>query len=266
MTDPDSPTPAGETKILEIAERIVTEEGEDALTMEHLAQQSGASRTTLYRLFGSRKELLTRLAARPGVQIASPEQGQDIRARILTATHAVLSATGSTQFTLEQVADQAGLGVATIYRHFGTKENLLRDLSTTLYHPRRAARELFDQPSGDVQRDLEEFVCHVVQFMHSMGEIPRMLFSGDARMRELFQMNRSEQERTLTNLTRYLEEQIRAGQIKGGDPFDLAAALMGMIIGFVFIKPSYTKTQDSPETIAHRVVGVFLSGVRTGDR
>ena len=115
-----------------------------------------------------------------------------------------------------------------------------------------------------MEEELEEFVIQVVTFMQSMGEIPRMVFSGDARMRELFKTSRSEQDRTLTSLTRYLAEQVKAGRIKSIEPFDLAAAFMGMIIGFVFIKPSYSKVQEPPDRIARTVVRIFLAGVRKG--
>lgn len=52
----------------------------------------------------------------------------EVALRILDATYAVLSANTGRRTTMNQIADQAGLGVATVYRRFPQKPQLLRAL------------------------------------------------------------------------------------------------------------------------------------------
>lgn len=247
--------------ILQVASMILQDGGESSLTMDRLALESGVSRSSLYRRFGNRDSLLRILASTHGLQIDQLALDPDIRKRILSATQTVLGNTGSLHFTMEQVADEAGLGVATLYRHFGTKEKLLEQ-TADLFHPRQLAKELLSHASNDIQADLEGFATQVIQYMQSQNEISRLIFSGDVHVQQLFRNNRSDQERTLTTLTRYLAEQIKAGRLKHHDPFNLAASFFGMLLGFAFIKPSYTQAKEDPQQIAKFIVQVFLNGVK----
>lgn len=231
--------------------------------MDALASASGVSRASLYRLFGSRKGLIDRLSAENGLQIQLSDQDPDIPTRILKAAETVLSETGSLNFTMEQVADEAGLGVATLYRHFGSKDRLLEQMAERI-NPRQAASELAIHASGDVEADLIQFATRVLVFMQDQGALARMFFSGDARLNRLFHSNRNSQERTLTNLTRYLAGQIQDGNLRGGDPFNLATAFFGMILGFAFLKPSYTHTREDPQAVARTIVHIWLDGVKAG--
>lgn len=52
----------------------------------------------------------------------------EVALRILDATYAVLSANVGRRTTMNQIADQAGLGVATVYRRFPQKPQLMRAL------------------------------------------------------------------------------------------------------------------------------------------
>ena len=248
-----------EQQILAAAQRLLASGDESALTMDRLAAESGISRATIYRRFGGRSALLKRLATEHGVAVG--ELDVDFRNRILQAVRALITTTGSLNFTVEQVAAEAGVGVATVYRHFGNKENLLQNMAAQI-HPRRIAQELLAHPSGDLEADLQHFAQNVLQFMQIQGNFARMMMFGDVKVRQLFDSMRTDQERTLNSLTHYLEAQIQAGRLRAQDPFNLSAALLGMIIGFAFIKPSYTNTADDPEQAARFIVHLFLEGIQ----
>lgn len=249
--------------VMAAASRIIAIEGEKSLTMDRLAEESGVSRASLYRRFGGRKEIIKQLVAEDGSQISRLVLETDIRQRILAAAQSVMSSIGSLDFTMEQVADKAGLGVATLYRHFGNRDALLQQMAEK-FHPRQAALDLLEHDSGDIRVDLERFTTQVMEFMVSQMGVSRLIFSGDARIRQLLQSNQAHQERTLTTLTRYLTIQVKNGTIQEADPFNLATLFFGMIMGFAFLKPAYGSMVEDPNEIASLIVNVFLDGVQKG--
>jgi AcrR family transcriptional regulator len=66
-------------------------------------------------------------AKRPAVITPVQRRSRDVVARILEATGALLnSGPGSSAITMQQVADQAGVSVGSIYRYYADKSDLLR--------------------------------------------------------------------------------------------------------------------------------------------
>jgi AcrR family transcriptional regulator len=66
-------------------------------------------------------------ARRPVVVTPVQRRSRDVVARILEATGALLnSGPGSTGITMQQVAEQAGVSVGSIYRYYADKSDLLR--------------------------------------------------------------------------------------------------------------------------------------------
>jgi AcrR family transcriptional regulator len=241
---------------------IQTNPGKD-FTMDQLASQCGISRATLYRHVGSRAALLQRMAANNLITSADIET-PGIRERILQATRKALGQSGSTNFTIDQVALEAGVGVATVYRHFGNKENLLQTIARQI-HPRQAAFDLLQTTSGDLHHDLRAFVQSALQFMCEIRDIASLYISGDSKMQELFTTLRGDQNRTIHNLTKYLQSQMDTDKITRQDPFNLATALVGMIIGFSFLRATYTDQELDPDLAAETIVETFLHGISTKD-
>jgi AcrR family transcriptional regulator len=255
-----TPTDETDQRILTAARQLLDTNPEAAFTMDELAEASGISRATLYRRFGSRTALLQATAAEHGLDIdelAAPA----IRERILEATRQALAQAGSVNFTIEQVAAEAGVGVATIYRHFGNKDSLLKALSDRL-HPRRAAMQMLEQASGNLGTDLLRFASDALRFMYEYRDMAPVYFSGDSKIQDIFKTLRGDQNRTIDTLSRYLETQIQAGFIPTyQNAFDLATAFVGMLVGFAFIRASYTDDPLTPEQAAQTIVRIFLSGI-----
>jgi len=244
-------------KIFKIAHRLIHENG--GFTMDQLAEESGISRATIYRQVGNRKDILKQLSEENNLdlqELAEP----DIMERILHATRKALSEAGSVNFTIEEVANHAGLGVATIYRHFGNKTTLLESLANTL-HPRIAARHLLEVTSGNIEQDLHEFAEHALQFMYTNRDLASFYFSGSTQITAIFKSLRGDKNRTLNSLSLYFEERIKTGEIPSANAFDLATSFLGMIIGFAFLKPSYTDEIDEPSQAAKKIVQIFLTGI-----
>lgn len=247
-------------QILATARNLIDPNPNAAFTMDQLAEASGISRATIYRRFGSRAAILQALATEHGLTIEELDV-PDIRERILSATRMILAKTGSVNFTIEQVASEANVGVATIYRHFGNKESLLQTLSNKL-HPRQAAIQLLEQHSCDLNAGLLDFATNFLRFMYEHRDMTSVYFSGDVKTQDIFKSLRGDQNRTIDTLSRYLETQMQAGLLPAQNAFDLATAFVGMLVGFAFIRASYTDESLPPEQAAETIVHIFLSGIQ----
>ncbi len=224
-------------RILAAARALLQKHPAAPFTMARLAGETGLSRATLYRAVGSREALLSRLAREEGVDPADFSQ-PDIPTRILAAVRQVIAQIGSLNVTIEQVAEEAGVGVATVYRHFGDKESLLQAFADR-FTPRRAAQKLMLDPGPHMEDDLIAFAARVLEFMIDNHDLSRLLFAFDEKARTLLNSLRSRQDRTMKTLAAYFQKQIDQGRLPVQDPFDLATAFIGTLFGFVFLKPGY---------------------------
>lgn len=251
-------------RILTAARKLLAANPDAAFTMDQLAEESGVSRATLYRRTGSRETLLRRLALEQNMAIEeldAPNMGE----RILKAARHALGKAGSINFTIEQIAEEAGIGVATVYRHFGSKAEILKALSQS-FETKREAVNLLEQTSGDLENDLRRFTTVVLKFMYENRDLASFYFSSNLQIQEIFVSLGGDQNRTLDIMSNYFDKQMQAGRIPAQNPCDLATALLGMIIGFAFIKPRHTGMVDEPEKVAKLVTHLFLDDIRREEK
>lgn len=251
-------------KLLDVAETLVEREGLEGLTMDALAEAAGMSRATVYRRVGSREALVARLVERGVVRRTQIEQG-DVTERVLEAMRQVLAREGFSGTTVEGVAREAGVGVATVYRRFGGREGLF-EAFTERYSPRRMARDLL-AGDEDLEADLTRLAREVLGFLREHPELVRLRMSGDPEVRRLLGSEPGGPTRMLPTLARYFERQMGAGRIGPADPMDLAAAFGGLLTGFGLIEEDFRGQrmgEEEVERVAGRVVAIFLDGVRKG--
>ena len=247
--------------IFKIIRDLLAEEGDEKFTMDRLAEKSGLSRSTLYRRFGGRKALLVRLAKEQGVEVAELH-APDIRTRILEAARGLFGRVGLVAATVEEVAQEAGVGQATVYRHFGSKEGLIRAFTDT-YSPRQFVRDLVAQESGNLEEELTVFATGILRFHYQNRDLVRLTFMGGEETQRLLGQIRNPSERAMINLARYFKQQIELGHLQAQSPEEMAIAFMGMLMSFGFIAPlTYGQTIDDPEEAARFVVRLFLDGMR----
>ena len=103
------------------------------------------------------------------------EQAEETRARILDATVRVM-ASGPASVSIPAVAREAGVSIPTVYRHFGTK----RDLLAALYphFVRRAG--LAEAPVPHTLEELRDGVLEVFRRVDSLDDLARAAMAGPA--------------------------------------------------------------------------------------
>ncbi|WP_165795165.1 TetR family transcriptional regulator [Deinococcus koreensis] len=222
-------------------------------TMDRLAEHLGVSRATLYRRHGGRAGLLKLLDE--GVP------ADDTRTRILRAAAEVLGSHGLLGSTMEQIAQQAGVGVATVYRQFGDKEALVGAVVEELT-PRGVLRTLEQAPTDDLRGELTALVRAGLEGLAQTGGLIRLSLFGSDAERAYLERVRHGTERALELLARSLRRHQEAGRLSAGaEPQQLALALLGLLFAFGLIGPSrYGLGVTDPRQTAELIVGLFLDG------
>ena len=118
-------------------------------SVDAIAEAAGVSRTTLYRIFPSRAALLDTLAI-------APEPGT--RQRILEAALRLLASRSLSDLSMDELAAEAGVSRANLYRLFPGKSALFRAILLA-YSPFEPVMALLARAAG---RPPDEVIPQVV--------------------------------------------------------------------------------------------------------
>lgn len=230
----------------------------DAFTMAQLERRTGLSRATLYRRVGSKRAVLERLAALG--EAPSPER-ESARTRILAAVRRVVAERGVTGATMERVAEDAGVGVATVYRHFGGRDKLL-DAFMKATAGRARVRHLVDHAGGNLRTDLTAIARGALSLFGDNRDLMRILIGGTPDELDVLHALKGSSDRTLDHLAALFEREAGAGRLtRAGPPERLALAFVGMLLAFAVIGPEhYAIAADAPDALAALAVQLFLDG------
>jgi AcrR family transcriptional regulator len=172
---------------------------------------------------------------------------------IIDATRDLLTAEGYTRLRLEHVAARAGVGKATIYRRWGSKEALAQELLTELAAPHIAVPD-----TGDTREELLACVVNPMRAITetSFGPVIRALLSqiagnptlGDPFRATVVQARRDE-------VARVIARGVARGDLRPDTDPDVATELL---VGPVYFRLVFggRLTQD----FAERVVDTVLRG------
>ncbi|HYF61575.1 MAG TPA: TetR family transcriptional regulator [Herpetosiphonaceae bacterium] len=243
-------------QILAAAAALLDDVGE-AFTIGQLADRTQISRATLYRRVGNKEALLQRMAETRG----SARGQQDSRSRILAAARQVFARNGLLGATMEQIAEEAGVGVATVYRQFGDKDQLVRAFADHS-SPVGAVGDIVVHASADVRADLTELLGVIVPFFYDNRDLFRLVLAGSQAEMDYLERLRTGANRMRDRLVDYFAVQIGAGRLRDtARPEELALALIGMLISSIVIGPAkFELPLPPPERISALIIGILLDG------
>jgi TetR/AcrR family transcriptional regulator, mexJK operon transcriptional repressor len=247
-------------QILAIATQLWQQSKGAGFTMERLVEATGISRATLYRRFGSRDAILQRLVDEQAID--APELARpDVPTRIMHGARIAIGRYGLESVTIEQIAQVAGVGPATVYRHFGSREKVIETF-VQASRPRELLRTFTVGEGSNIKADLTQLALTMLEFIDENRDLIRIMLFQSEMSQSLMEQMRSAQGRTATTLAHYLAEHIALGNIKAVDPFTLALSFIGMIFGLAFVSPLYyDRTFDDHATVAQVVTTIFLDGI-----
>jgi AcrR family transcriptional regulator len=248
-------------RIVDAARQLLASDAGLEFTIDQLAAVLGMSRATLYRRIGSRESLMQHLA-KTDCAVAASLSRPDMQMTILLAVRRCFARGGLGHVTMEEIAGEAGVGVATVYRYFGDRQSLLHAFAEE-FTPQRAIREIVVQSSGDLASDVQRIVASLLSFIHENWDLLKLSLDDPPGTTTLFSDWRGTRERTVHRLAVYFQEQIDNGTLKDGNVQDWTLTLLGMILAFsVFDQTSVDdRSTDSSEQIARRITPIFLQSI-----
>jgi AcrR family transcriptional regulator len=222
------------------------------LSMDQLATKAGVSRATLFRLFGSHQNLLQELGLEPPPKV---------RGRILDTALELVGRHGLAELSMDELATQAGVSRATLYRLFPGKEALFAELvrSFSPFEPIAAVlKTMGERPPAQVIPAVAQAMAaamdgHIGLLLQLLFEFTRHPDPDGSRATS----ERAVQGmRTLPLVAGYLDQQMATGRLRRMDPDLAMQALVGPIVMNLLVRTSAASPSD-----AGRGVAVPLEGV-----
>jgi AcrR family transcriptional regulator len=198
------------------------------LSMDELAAKAGVSRATLFRLFGSQQNLLQELGLAPPPKV---------RGRILDTALELVGRHGLAELSMDELASQAGVSRATLYRLFPGKMALFAQLVRRFspFEPIAAVLQTMgNRPPAEVIPAVTHAMAAAME--GRIGLLLQLLleFSRGSPDRPASDLGSSQDVvqgmRTLPLVAHYLAEQMAAGHLRPMDPDLAVQALAGPIV------------------------------------
>lgn len=198
---------------------------------------------------------------------ATPSRAAATQAALLDAALHEFSAFGFRRSSMESVARRAGVSRATLYVHWGSKEELFRGLVQALHDEHVAAMEaVLADERGSLQDRIEAILqARFLRFVELTSESPHAAELYDLHGRLCGDVARASQERSERILARLLREAAAAGEVDlqrvGLSAPRVAAVLFDCAHGAKGEDPS-TATPAAFRERLGRIVRVLVVGLR----
>ncbi|MBI4532543.1 MAG: TetR/AcrR family transcriptional regulator [Candidatus Melainabacteria bacterium] len=187
---------------------------------------------------------------------------EDTRDRITKAALAIFSSKGYASATTREIATEAGVNEVTLFRHFGSKENLLGAIAERYSVIPVIAETLKSQLTGDYRCDLKLIAHHILDVWEERRElIMIMMFESQHHPEEVSLLTR-----VPGQLRDYLAGYFSGLAWKGiVRPLNYAATAQSFISGlFTYFLTSQLFGPDfhpySKEEYANNFVEIFVAG------
>jgi len=185
---------------------------------------------------------------------SSPDQ---TRARIMRAASQLFVEKGISGTTTRAIADLAGVNEVTIFRHFGTKENLAKTIMDQ-FGGTAIAGDLEAHFSGNYHQDLTLVGNAMMDIMTERIDAIRMAICESGNFPEFRQVVAENPRQLRRMLARYLKNQMEIGSIHTAHPEVLAQAFLGMFFSFAVLQ-GFLLDSLSPEITATEIVEQFVT-------
>jgi AcrR family transcriptional regulator len=187
---------------------------------------------------------------------------EDTRLRILAATRELYATKGSRGTTTREVADRAGVNEATLFRHFGTKQQLLSEMlnyySGVSDFPEMLTR-IRSLPA--IEEQLLEVASVLVVGMRGKEDLIKVSMAEELSNPDGSTCAWRAPTEARQRLGLFFEEKVSAGQLRG-DPSYLARVFMSLFFAFVMARKMWSELDMPPEQAVRQLVEIFLNGAR----
>jgi AcrR family transcriptional regulator len=200
-------------------------------------------------------------------QGSSPEKDERYQSetaqRIIQAAARVFSQHGFAGATTRAIAAEASVNEVTLFRHFGSKKNLMLAVINQRSVMPEVRTALTGQLTGDYRQDLLHIGTHFLALTaERRNEILMTLFEAQ-RLPEIRDIIAEVPRQRQEALGQYLRQQIERDVVRDMDPDLAAQAFLGMLFAYatsylMLAGPDGSKTPL--ETVAALFVDIFVEG------
>jgi AcrR family transcriptional regulator len=176
--------------------------------------------------------------------------------RITTAAAQLMLERGFDRTTVDDVAARAGVGKATVYRRWPSKEDLAVAAMETLYR-----NEMPEPDTGSIESDLRETYRSVLEFVNTPeGEaFLRTSIAESVRDERIAQLYRSSLERREAQSKDTFRRAIERGEVRRDVDVDCAVQWLGGLLAFRAITHRPMPTLDElDDLVAFTLRGVLV--------
>lgn len=143
----------------------------------------------------------------------------------------LFSENGYDSVTTEEIAQKAGFSEKTLFRHFKSKQNLLKQ-AIDRYHYAEEMRAIFDNKlSGNVEEDLQLISENYHRIMYRNRKMLQVIMKVGRSLPDLHQYARRHPKQLQTFLTRYFKEMKKQKKIRDVDEAKVAITFLYMNFG-----------------------------------
>ncbi len=188
----------------------------------------------------------------------TPEE--DTRQRILRGAAQVFAEKGYKGATTQAIADAAGVNEVTLFRHFGTKQNLFRTLIAGQSPLSSVRQALESELTGDYRTDLLTMGRHFMAAMLRQRKEILMSLCAAEQLPELGEAIGQMPAQLRRALGGYFREQMARGAMREMDAEMAAQAFFGMFFAFSISQSLIGELPVSEEAIVEQFVEIFVAG------
>jgi len=192
----------------------------------------------------------------------SAEPAESIRAAIIDAAEARFAEYGYTKTTLNEVASEAGMSAANLYRFFANKLDIAAGVARRLLARREAALAAAVAGESSAAARLQAYILAALRFdqavQDSTPHLARMLEKLLEERKELAALHRKARQELLARL---IQSGMDSGELAPGDAQQIAQTLRAACILFETPMLHRQYPQAEIERLALQVVTVLLQGL-----
>jgi AcrR family transcriptional regulator len=190
------------------------------------------------------------------------------RGQIVAVAAELFSQKGFRGTTTKEIADQAGVSEAIIFRHFATKDDLYHAILDykVKQGTERIQKDLNDAASRkDDNAYFGSLAFNMLEFHTKDRTFMRLLLFSALEGHELSEIFFHSTAREIKNqIRRYIKQRIADGAFRRVDPALAARAFVGMVLNQAQVRTIFRDDdlRFSNRQIADRFVDMFLAGIR----